>query len=146
MTILPIVIGIFAFIELLNILMLYTNPESKHGNSLGFFSAYEQSKENMEVHALVTYLVYWVAGSKLIFIGLLLIIILTGNWLTQALSVIVLLLTTSTFFWKMYPIIRKMDKNNQLTVSGYSKKLVFMIISFLIMFFVALLIEILFFQ
>lgn len=146
MTILPIVLAIFTIFELLNILMLYTKPGSQHGNSIGFFFAYEQSKENKEVHALVKYLVYWVAGTKLIFIGLLTIIILTGSWLTQLFAVIVLLLTTSTFFWKMYPIIQKMDKNNQLIVNGYSKKLAFMIISFLIMFFVALLIEVLFFR
>jgi len=50
-------------------------------------------------------------------------------------------LTTSMFFVKLYPLIKKMDKQKELTITGYSKTLALMITSFLIMFIAALLIE-----
>ncbi|HMA83551.1 MAG TPA: hypothetical protein VKP59_04915, partial [Candidatus Thermoplasmatota archaeon] len=56
-------------------------------------------------------------------------------------AVSVLLLTTSMFFVKLYPLIKKMDKQKELTITGYSKTLALMITSFLIMFIAALLIE-----
>lgn len=121
--------------------MLYSKPEAQYGNGVGIFKALEESKENKAVHALIRYLVFWVAGTKIIFVGLILVIILTGSWLTQLGTVAVLLLTTSTFFVKLYPIIKKMDMKKELTIQGYSKTLALMITSFLIMFIAALLIE-----
>jgi hypothetical protein len=53
----------------------------------------------------------------------------------------VLLLTTSTFFVRLYPIIKKMDKKKELTIQGYAKTLALMITSFLIMFIAALILE-----
>ena len=136
-----IVLGIFSSIELLNILMLYAKPEAQYGNGVGVFKACEESKENPMVHMFIRYLVLWVAGTKLIFVGLIIIIILYGNWITQIAAVIVLLLTTSTFFVRLYPIIKIMDKQKELTVKGYSKKLALMISFFLLMFLSALLLE-----
>lgn len=141
MNLLMIVLGIFSCIELLNIIMLYGKPEVQYGNGVGIFKAWEESKENKAVHALLRYLVVWVAGTKLIFVGLILVIILTGSWLTQLGAVTVLLLTTSTFFVKLYPIIKKMDKQKELTITGYSKTLALIITFFLLMFLSALLIE-----
>jgi len=141
MNLLIIVLGIFSCVELLNIIMLYGRPAAQYGNGIGVFKAWEKSKENKAVHALIRYLVFWVAGTKIIFVGLILVIILTGSWLTQLGAVSVLLLTTSMFFVKLYPLIKKMDKQKELTITGYSKTLALMITSFLIMFIAALLIE-----
>jgi len=141
MNVLMIVLGIFSCIELLNIIMLYTKPEVQYGNGVGVFKAWEESKENPVVHRFIRYLVFWVAGTKLIFVGLIIIIILYGNWIIQLAAVTVLLLTTSTFFVRLYPIIKKMDKKKELTIQGYSKTLALMITSFLIMFIAALLLE-----
>jgi hypothetical protein len=136
-----IVLGIFSCIELLNIIMLYTKPEVQYGNGVGVFKAWEESKENPVVHRFIRYLVFWVAGTKLIFVGLIIIIILYGNWIIQLAAVTVLLLTTSTFFVRLYPIIKNMDKQKELTVTGYSKKLALMISFFLLMLLSALLLE-----
>jgi hypothetical protein len=136
MNIMQIAMLIFLVIESLNIATLYFNPGSKIGNGIGVFNAFEKSKENEEIHRLVRYLVFWVAGTKLIFVALLLVIIFTAPATTQFLSVIVLILSILSFYWRLDPIIKKMDANNQITPKGYSKGLhgmiSFMIIGFAI--------------
>ena len=79
MDVLTIAIIAFGTLELLNVLTLYLAPGSRRGNALGVFRAYERSKQDAEVHALVSYLIDWVAGTKLIFIVLLIGIIITGS-------------------------------------------------------------------
>jgi len=44
-------------LETLNVLMLYFAPDTRRGNGLGVFNAYEKSKADAEVHALVKYLI-----------------------------------------------------------------------------------------
>ena len=83
-----IVIGFFIIIELTNVLALYFNPETKKGNGIGVFNAWEKSKLDPEMHNFVKYLVNWVAGSKLIFISLLIVILLTANLTTLQLTLI----------------------------------------------------------
>ena len=134
MNIISIVISAFIILEILNVLILYFAPESKKGNGLGVFKAYEKSKETPEVHALIKYLVSWVAGTKLIFIALLVLILIKGDVSLQRLSLLALVLTISTFYWKLFPLIKKMDSNNQLDPKGYSKTLVIMITSFITIF------------
>ena len=68
MSVVTIVIVIFIFLELANVLMLYFAPGSKYANAVGVFSAWEKSKQYPEIHDFVKYLVYWVAGAKLIFL------------------------------------------------------------------------------
>lgn len=136
--ILSIAIGLFLVLECMNVLMLYFAPGSKMGNGIGVFNAWEASKENPSVHALVKYLVYWVAGTKLIFIGLLIVIIATGSQLTQTLSVAVLILSILSFYWRLYPLMRGLDKEGEISPPGYSKTLGIMIASFIAVFSIAL--------
>ncbi len=110
MNILSIAILLFLVLEISNVIMLYFTPGTKKGNGLGVFNAYEKSKSDPEIHALIKYLVNWVAGSKLIFIALLIVIIFTADDNTIFFSVIVLILSILTFFWRLFPIIRNMDK------------------------------------
>lgn len=138
MTILKIFFILFTVLESLNILTLYTVPGSKKGNGVGVFNAWEKSKKDPEVHQLLKYLVYWVAGSKIIFVGLLVIIIITGSPLTQILSSGVMILSIATFYWRLYPIIKDMDRKDQISPKGYSKTLAIMIGAFIGMFVVAL--------
>ena len=113
--------------EVLNVLTLYFSPGSKTANAVGIFKAWEKSKNDPEVHDMVKYLVYWVAGTKVIFISLLIVVIIFGDFLTQNVSIIALIISIATFYWKLFPLIRKMDKNDQLRPKGYSKVLGFMI-------------------
>lgn len=138
MDILSIVIIIFLILETSNVFMLYFMPQTRKGNGLGVFDAYEKSKENPEVHALVKYLINWIAGTKLIFIALLIVILFTGNPQTIFFSVLALILSILTFFWRLYPAIKSMDAANQITPKGYSKTLGYMIFGFIIVFSIAL--------
>ncbi|MBI9014825.1 MAG: hypothetical protein JEZ08_21530 [Clostridiales bacterium] len=141
MSIISIAMCIFIVLELMNVTMLYFNPGSKLGNGIGVFNAWEQSQKNEAVHALVKYLVYWVAGTKLIFIGLLLVILFTGSELTQTLSAVVLILSILSFYWRLYPIIKGLDQQEQISPKGYSKTLGIMIACFILMFSVALVVS-----
>ncbi len=138
-----IVIGTFILLELSNVISLYFNPETKRGNSIGVFKAWEKSKNDPEMHYFVKYLVNWVAGTKLIFIFLLVVILLTANQVTLNLTLIALILSISTFFWRLYPLIRKMDNNNEIEPKNYSATLFLMILVIIIVMLTALSISLL---
>ena len=140
MGILSIAIIAFLVLETSNVVMLYFIPGTRKGNGLGVFNAYEKSKADPEVHALVRYLIFWVAGTKLIFIALLIVVLIKGDESTILFSVIALIFSILTFFWRLYPIVRKMDKDNQITPKGYSNTLAYMIAGFVLVFSIALII------
>jgi len=134
MDLISIVIIVFGVLEISNVLLLYFAPESRMGNGIGVFNAYEKSKKDPEVHALVRYLINWVAGTKLIFLALLVVILITGDLHARIYSTIALILSILTFYWKLYPAIRSMDNANQITPKGYSRTLGLMILGFILVF------------
>lgn len=139
MEIITIALLLFTILECLNVIILYFFPQTDKGNGVAVFNAYEKSKEIPEVHALIKYLINWVAGTKLIFIGLLIIIMIYANQNLQLLSAIVLVLTIGSFYWRLYPILRGMDRRKELSPQGYSKTLGIMILSFMLLFLIAVL-------
>lgn len=143
MEILSIAISVFILLELSNVIILYFKPDSKLGNGVAVFNAWEKSKSDPEMHSFIEYLVYWVAGTKLIFIVLLIVILLTGNDTTKLLSVVALILSIASFYWKLYPIIKQLDDKNEITPKGYSKTLGIMIGTFIAVFCVVLALNIL---
>ncbi len=143
MSALSIAILIFIVLETLNIILLYFTPDSKKGNGAGVFDAYEKSKEFPEIHALIKYLINWVAGTKLIFISLLIVVLITGSNTTKLFAVAALIPSIATFYWRLYPAIRKMDNNGSISPKGYSKTLFIMITVFLLGFTTALVISLL---
>lgn len=145
MDILSIVIIMFLVLETLNVVMLYFTPGTKRGNGLGVFNAYEKSKSDPEVHELVKYLINWVAGTKLIFIVLLIVILITGTGTTKIFSVGALVFSIATFFWRLFPIMRKLDDKGEITPKGYSKTLGIMIGCFVVVFAGALVVQLVFF-
>lgn len=134
MNVFSIVICLFLVLETLNVFLLYFFPGSKKGNGMGAFNAFEKSKAIPEVHALVKYLINWVAGTKIIFIALLVVIIIHGDLSLQLYSVLALIISISTFYWRLYPLMKSMDRENQISPKGYSKTLAIMIGTFLIVF------------
>ncbi len=142
MDILSIVLIVFGVLELSNVLMLYLTPGTRRGNGMGVFNAYEKSKSDPEVHLLVKYLINWVAGTKLIFIVLLIGIIITGNSATKVFSGIALIFSILTFFSRLYPSIKGMDEAGLITPKGYSKTLGIMIAGFVGVFTIAVIIYI----
>ncbi|MFA9397620.1 MAG: hypothetical protein ACERKV_05055 [Clostridiaceae bacterium] len=141
MDILSIVIILFILLETSNVIILYFKPDSKRGNGVAAFNAWEKSKDDDEMHEFIKYLVYWVAGTKLIFIVLLIVILLTAGQTTKILSVIALIFSIISYYWRLDPIIRGLDKRGQITPSGYSKTLGIMIGGFIAVFSLALIVS-----
>jgi len=137
MMFMKIVILAFMLLEFSNVLALYFFPGSKYANSVGVFTAWEKSKQYPEIHHFVRYLVYWVAGAKLIFILLLAVIIIFADMNSQRMSLLALALATLSFFWRLFPIIRKIDKDGQIEPKNYSIILGIMIFVFVAVFVVA---------
>ena len=132
MSLLTIVTISFMVLEFSNVLALYGKPDFKFANAVGMFKAWDRSKEDPEMHDFVKYLVNWVAGTKLIFLLLLVVILIFGDEKTQVYSMLALILSILTFYWKLYPLIRKMDKKDQITPKNYSRILALMIFTFVI--------------
>ena len=139
MNILTIAVVGFLVLETANVVTLYFFPGSKYANGVGVFKAWEKSKQDPEVHSFVRYLVYWVAGTKLIFIALLIVILFTADERTLVFSAAALVLSIASFFWRLFPLIRKMDRDLQLDPRNYSAVLGAMISAFILVFLIAIL-------
>ena len=126
-----IVIVAFILLELANVLALYFAPGSRYANAVGVFTAWEKSKSYPEIHEFVKYLVNWVAGTKLIFLSLLAIIVLYADAELQRLSLWVLALTTASFYWRLFPLIRNIGRNGQIEPPNYATVLGVMILVFI---------------
>jgi hypothetical protein len=127
-------------LELSNVLALYFAPGTRYANAVGVFSAWEKSKQDPEIHDFVKYLVYWVAGTKLIFLLLLVMIIIYADINTQRMSLIALIVATLSFYWRLFPLIRRMDKNGQIEPKNYSIVLGIMIFVFITVFAIAVIV------
>ena len=133
----------FLLMEASNVLTLYFFPGSKIANGVGVFKAWEKSKQDPEVHDLVRYLVNWVAGTKLIFILLLIVILATAPQTTLLWTAAAMLVSIASFFWRLFPLIRKMDRAGQIDPANYSAVLGWMITAMMAVFLAALVVAIL---
>ena len=105
MNIITIVTIGFLILEATNVVTLYFFPGSKYANGVGLFKAWEKSKRDPEIHNFVKYLVNWVAGTKLIFILLLIVILYTADDQTLIFSGVALVISIASFFWRLFPLI-----------------------------------------
>ena len=124
----------FLVLEATNVITLYLFSDSKYANGVGVFKAWEKSKSDPEIHNFVKYLVNWVAGTKLIFILLLIVILFTANDQTLIFTGIALVVSIASFFWRLFPLIRKMDRDDQIDPKNYSTVLGWMILAFILIF------------
>lgn len=129
-----IVILAFILLEFSNVLAMYFAPGSKYANAVGVFSAWEKSKQDPEIHEFVRYLVYWVAGAKLIFLFLLGAITLFGDSDLKRMSLVALCIASISFYWRLFPLIRKLDRNGQINPKNYSIVIGVMISVFILFF------------
>ena len=93
----------FLILESTNVIALYFFPGSKFANAIGVVKAWEKSKADLEIHDLVKYLVNWVAGTKLIFISLLIVILIVADDRTVVFAGIALVISITSFFWRLFP-------------------------------------------
>jgi hypothetical protein len=131
-----VIIG-FLILEAINVATLYFAPGSKLANGVGVFKAWEESKQYPDIHNFIKYLVNWVAGAKLIFIFLLIVVLYFGDQDTLLFTAVALFASILSFYWRLFPLIRQMDHDSQIEPKNYSSGLALMIFSFIIVFFVA---------
>lgn len=134
MSLLDISIIIFILLETANVCVLYFVPDSSRGNGIAVFNHWESSKKDEDIHLFARYMTNWVAGTKLIFILLLLTVLVTADERTKVLSVAVVVVSIATYYWRLHPIIKTLDERGQITPHGYSKVLGKTIAGFIIMF------------
>jgi cytochrome b561 len=139
MNLIQVVIAGFILLEASNVLALYFFPDSKLANSVGVFKAWERSKQDPELHNFVRYLVNWVAGTKLIFILLLVVMLFRADQETLVLAGIALIISISSFFWRLFPLIRRMDREGEIEPKNYSAVLGWMILALILVFLTAVL-------
>ncbi len=133
-----IAIVIFILLETSNVLIIYFHPEFKYGNSLRAFKQWEELKKDEHTSLFVRYMANWVASCKLIFIALLIVILFTASDLVKIISVAVLIPAVSAYYFKLYPLIRKLDNKEQITPKGYSKTQFIMITMIIAIFAISL--------
>ncbi len=138
MNVLNIAILIFIILESANITILYFFPESKFGNGIAVFNEYFNTQKDESSKLFVKYLVNWVAGTKLIFIALLLVVLFLGNDMVKIHSLSFMCVAISSYYFMLHPIVRKLDENEEITPKGYSKILLIMITSFIVIFILAI--------
>ncbi len=143
MNIIDISILVFIILELSNVIILYFFPTSKLGNGVAVFNNYHLSRKDESSKLFTDYLVNWVAGTKLIFISLLVVILFLGDEILKVYTLGMLILSILTYFFRLQPIITKLDKKNMISPKGYSNILRLMIISFILLFSITLLISVL---
>ena len=131
----------FLILEASNVITLYFFPGSKYANGVGIFNAWEKSKSDPEIHNFVKYLVNWVAGTKLIFIFLLIVILYVADDQTLTYTAAALIISIASFLWRLFPLIRKMDREGQISPQKYSTVLGWMIAVFILVFLVAFIIS-----
>ncbi len=132
MNIIYFVIIAFLLLESTNIAALHFFPDSKLANSVGVFKAWEKSKADPEIQNFIKYLVNWVAGTKLIFIALLIVILFTADEQTLLLTGLALMISIAVFFWRLFPLVRQMDRDDQIDPKNYSSVLGWMILGMIL--------------
>lgn len=138
MIVLKIAILLFSMMELSNVLIMYFKPDFKYGNSMRSFRLWFTMQEKEENRLFVKYMVNWVANCKLIFLALLMVVVLFGNEVVTIGAVCAMILSIGIYFISLHPIIAKLDALGEIQPKGYSKTLALMIVSFMILFCVAL--------
>lgn len=128
----------FLILEMTNVVTLYFFPGSKYANGVGVFNAWEKSRSDPEIHNFIKYMVNWVAGTKLIFIMLLIVILFTAGNQSLIFTSFALVISIASFFWRLYPLIRRMDRDGQITPRNYSAVLGWMIFAFIMAFLISI--------
>ena len=134
MSLIIVVIALFMVLELSNVFMLYFKKDSTRANGIGVFKAWEKTKSDPEINDFVKYLINWIAGTKIFFLSLLIVIVIFGSQDLYPWVLLAMVLSIATFYIGLYPLARKMDGEDMLIPKGYSKTLVGMITILIIVF------------
>jgi len=138
-----ICIVLFIVMEFANVMALYFNPDTKQFNGMGVFKAWHSLKDDEQYGDIARYLVNWVAGAKLIFIALLIVILCFGSAQIKVIACGAMILSIASFFWRLSPLMKKMDLKGMTDPQNYHRTLVIMIVCIMGLFLAAFIIGIL---
>ena len=127
MTFLKIVISAFLLLEISNVFILFFKPDSRQVHGMGMFPAWEKAKTDTGAYNLMKYLVTWVAGSQLILIALLVVILVWGNRQLVTIAGFALALSMLPFYVGLFPAMKQIDQYDQVEPKGFSMRLGFTI-------------------
>lgn len=115
-------------VEVLSVLELYFLQDRCIFNGVAMFKICVLAREDPDLFGMVRYLVNWIAGVKLIVIGLLGVIVLTAPENTILYAAISLVITIASFFWRMFPAVRKFDDAGLIEPAGRARMLGWMVL------------------
>jgi hypothetical protein len=72
----------------------------------------------------------------------LIVLLLTAREQTLVLAGTAMVISIATFFWRLFPLIRKMDRSGQIEPKNYSATLGWMILAFIASFLAAIVITV----
>ena len=127
MTFLIMVMIGFLLLEISNVFVLFFRPDSRQVHGMGMFPAWETSKNNPDIHNLMRYLTIWVAGSKLILVALLTVMLIWGDKQLITIAGFALVISMLPFYFGLFPAMKKIDKSDQVVPKGFSMRLGFTI-------------------
>lgn len=127
MTFLIVVMIGFLLLEISNVFVLFFKPDSRQVHGMGMFPAWEKSKSDPDIYNLMHYLTIWVAGSKLILIALLVVILIWGSQQLATIAGFALVLSMLPFYWGLSPAMKRIDERDQVDPRGFSTRLGFTI-------------------
>jgi hypothetical protein len=130
-------------VEILSVMELYFMQDRCIFNGVAMFKVCEVARKDPDLFGLVRYLVNWVAGIKLIVIGLVAVIVFTAPEQTILLAAISMVFTIASFFWRMFPMSRFFDEMGQIEPKGRSKMLGAMVVGLEVFLVASILIEVL---
>ncbi len=116
-------IFVFVVLESANVVILYFFPEFAYGNSMRVFQAWSHCQEDERTRLFAKYMANWVAGTKLIFIALLVGVLAVGGSEMKAVSVGLMIPAIGSYYFMLRPLIEQMDRRNELNPTGYAKQL-----------------------
>jgi len=134
MSLIVVAIALFMLLELGNIFMLYFKKDSTRANGIGSFKAWEKSKSDSQINDFVKYLINWVAGTKIFFMSLLTVIVIFGSPDIYPWVLLAMVISIASFYVGLFPLARKIDREDMLIPKGYSRTLAGMIALFIIVF------------
>jgi hypothetical protein len=142
MSAIQVTLLVIAVVEVLSVLELYFMQDRCIFNGVAMFKVCVLARKNPDLFGLVRYLVNWVAGIKLIVIGLIVVIVFTAPANTILYVAISMIFTIASFFWRMFPMSRQFDEAGQIEPKGRSKMLGMMVLSLEVFLVASILIEV----
>lgn len=131
--ILDVALLIFAALELANVVVLYVQPEFRYANGVGVFDGWRAAQSDEGTRLYATYMVRWVANSKLIFVALLVAIVALGSDELKLAGAIVTMVASGAYFVALHPIIARLDRMGLIRPNGYARVLAGMVGGFIVM-------------